>query len=139
MKPYQRIFGAGPLGALISVLALAASAWLASRFEGLQITASDGLRFAAFTLLSVITLLIILWSVKSLPPADRGRTLVTGGAFRYFRHPNYFLNIIPELIGLALVMKSYIVLLMLFPVYLISLAVRIIQEEKLMRSMFSDY
>ena len=85
----------------------------------------------------VIQKLSQIWTVKLIIAKDH--PLNKGFIFRYIRHPNYFLNIIPELIGLALVVKSYIVLLILFPVYLVSLAIRIIQEEKLMRSKFSYY
>ena len=89
MNPYQRIFGAGPLGTLISVLLLIVSAWLADGYESLQIMVNDGLRFTLFALLSSVTVLIILWSIRSLPPGKRGNSLVTTGAFRHFRHPLY--------------------------------------------------
>ena len=89
MNHYRRLFGAGPPGTLISALLLAVSELLARHFNHLQITSSDALRFTVFILLSLVTLLIIAWSIRSLPPGKRGRTLVTSGAFRYFRHPLY--------------------------------------------------
>ena len=85
----------------------------------------------------VIQQLSPIWTVKLIIAKDH--TLNQGALFRYIRHPNYFLNVIPELLGLVLMMKSYFVLATLFPVYLISLAVRIVQEEKLMKSKFADY
>jgi isoprenylcysteine carboxyl methyltransferase (ICMT) family protein YpbQ len=85
----------------------------------------------------VIYQLSPIWTVKLI--LAKNHPLNKGFLFRYTRHPNYFLNILPELIGLAVVMKSYIVFLILFPIYLVSLGVRIIQEEKLMRSKFLDY
>lgn len=111
MNWFQRIFGSGPLGALISLLLLVASAWLASRFDHLQITAHINLRFAVFATLSLVTLLIVIWSLKSLPIADRGKTLTTTGAFRYFRHPLYgaFLSFFN--FGLAVFLNNWIFIL----------------------------
>jgi isoprenylcysteine carboxyl methyltransferase (ICMT) family protein YpbQ len=55
------------------------------------------------------------------------------------RHPNYYLNVLPELVALALVMKAWWVLLILFPCYVAVLARRITIEEEVMRRRFSDY
>ena len=109
-----------------------------------------GVRFDSTTLLGlviysaamaalfyVIHALRPLWTVKII--LAREHTLNTDWLFKYVRHPNYFLNILPELIGLALVMKSRTVFLLVFPLYVISLGVRIFQEEKIMRRTFSDY
>jgi protein-S-isoprenylcysteine O-methyltransferase Ste14 len=108
MNHYRRLFGAGPPGTLISALLLAVSELLARHFNHLQITSSDALRFTAFILLSLVTLLIIAWSIRSLPPGKRGRTLVTSGAFRYFRHPLYgaFLSFFN--FGLAVFLNNWI-------------------------------
>jgi protein-S-isoprenylcysteine O-methyltransferase Ste14 len=135
VNPYQRIFGSGPFGTLLSVLLLAPSVWLASRFDHLQITPHDGLRFVAFSVLSLTTLLIIVWSVRSLPPAERGNTLVTGGAFKYFRHPLYgaFLSFFN--FGLALLLNNWIYVLwaaVQHPVW--HLLIR--GEERLMKQAF---
>lgn len=73
----------------------------------------------------VIYQLSPIWTMKLI--IAENHPLNKSFIFRYIRHPNYF-NIIPELIGLALAMKAYIVLATLFPVYLVSLTVRIIQE-----------
>ena len=59
--------------------------------------------------------------------------------FRWVRHPNYFLNIIPELCGLALVMGAWMVLVLGLPVYLLVLRRRILEEEQVMRQHFPGY
>jgi len=59
--------------------------------------------------------------------------------FRWVRHPNYFLNIIPELCGLALIMGAWIVLVLGLPCYLLVLRVRIKQEEAVMQQHFPHY
>ena len=97
----------------------------------------------AIYLLSILALFYIIhelspvWTVKLI--IGREHTLNRSLLFRYIRHPNYFLNVIPELVGLALMFKAYNTLLILFPIYLVSLTVRIVQEEQVMRANFSDY
>ena len=85
----------------------------------------------------VIQKLSQIWTVKLIIAEDH--PLDKSFLFRYIRHPNYFLNIIPELIGWTLLLKSYVVFSIIFPVYMVSLSVRIKQEEKLMKLKFSDY
>ena len=68
-----------------------------------------------------------LWTVKLLIASDH--VLNQSALFRWVRHPNYFLNIIPELCGLALIMGAWIVLVLGLPCYLLVLRVRIRQEE----------
>lgn len=93
--------------------------------------------FAIVALFYVIRQLGEFWTVKLI--IANGHKLNKNLVFRTFRHPNYFLNIIPELIGLALILKSFSVLTYLFPIYLLSLGLRIWQEEKIMRTTFSEY
>ena len=137
MNLYQRIFGAGPLGTTISVLLLIVSLWLARHFDHLQITSNDNLRIVVFGLLSLVTLLIIAWSIRSLPPGERGMTLVTTGAFRYFRHPLYgaFLSFFN--FGLAVFLNNWIIIawaIVQHPVW--HLVIR--GEERLMQRAFPD-
>lgn len=78
-----------------------------------------------------------LWTVKLyLAP---GHVLKRGGPFRSIRHPNYLLNLLPELVGLALVARAWWTLALLLPCYLACLALRIRQEEGMMRSRFAGY
>ena len=93
--------------------------------------------FSMAALFYVIRQLSPIWTVKLIIAKDH--QINKSSLFKYIRHPNYFLNIIPELIGLALVMESYISLLVISPAYLVSLTVRIVQEEKIMRSNFLEY
>jgi isoprenylcysteine carboxyl methyltransferase (ICMT) family protein YpbQ len=66
-------------------------------------------------------------------------SLVRHPLFRIVRHPNYYLNILPELAGLALVLHAYRTLLIGLPLYLIPLVTRMHQEETVMRKNFADY
>lgn len=93
--------------------------------------------FSAVVLLHVIRLLGDMWTVKLI--ISPRQVLVTHPIFRFVRHPNYFLNIIPELAGLALVFHSFVTLLVGLALYLIPLSVRIKEEETVMRAKFATY
>jgi isoprenylcysteine carboxyl methyltransferase (ICMT) family protein YpbQ len=85
----------------------------------------------------VIRLLGRLWTVRLIIAEDH--SLVRHRLFRIVRHPNYYLNVLPELVGFALVLHAYYTLLIGLPLYLIPLATRIRQEEQIMRKSFHDY
>ncbi len=90
-----------------------------------------------FVLAYVIHELGNLWSVKLLLAS--GHTLKQSWLFRTVRHPNYYLNILPELLGVALVTKAWLALAILFPSYLFALFQRIKLEEQVMRQRFPQY
>jgi isoprenylcysteine carboxyl methyltransferase (ICMT) family protein YpbQ len=93
--------------------------------------------FAMLALLYVIRALGGLWTVRvMLAPAH---TLRRDWFFRTFRHPNYYLNILPELLAMVLIMKAWLTLVLVFPPYLVALACRIRIEEAAMRQRFSAY
>jgi len=93
--------------------------------------------------LAVLALIVVwrelkgLWTVKLLIASDH--TLNQSALFRRVRHPNYFLNILPELVGLALIMGAWLVLVLGLPVYLLVLRARIVQKEQVMRQHFPGY
>lgn len=93
--------------------------------------------FAIFSLFYVVHSLGPLWTVKLIIAPDH--KLVENFIFKTFRHPNYFFNIIPELISFAVIFSAFNTLKFLFPIYLIVLFIRIFQEENIMRETFSDY
>jgi len=78
-----------------------------------------------------------MWTVKLLiaPFQKINKSFL----FKYFRHPNYFLNIIPELVSIALICQAWLTLLIGLPLYFIPLTIRIVQEEKVMKLHFNDY
>ena len=71
-----------------------------------------------------------LWTVKVLiGPQQR---LVRPGPYRLCKHPNYFLNLLPELVGYGLALGAWRTLRWGLPCYGLCLAVRIRQEEAAM-------
>lgn len=85
----------------------------------------------------IIKQLKMFWTTKVIIAEDH--QLNTSFLFKYIKHPNYYLNLIPELIGLALICKSFYVFIVVFPLYCITLIIRIRIEEKAMREKFINY
>jgi protein-S-isoprenylcysteine O-methyltransferase Ste14 len=108
MDTYKRIFGTGPRGLFISLSLLTLCIIIEKYFIFLVITEIDIIRYLIFGILSLIAIVIIIWSVKSLPPTDRGYKLITTGALKYFRHPLYgaFLSFFN--FGLAVFLNNWI-------------------------------
>ncbi|PRH89543.1 hypothetical protein C5L14_02985 [Labrys okinawensis] len=90
---------------------------------------------SALVLVSVIRSLGGLWTIKIIISPQHRR--VQSGLFSLVRHPNYFLNILPELIGFALALNAYWTLVIGIPLYLVPLVTRIRQEEAAMRETFA--
>lgn len=91
----------------------------------------------ASVLMIVIKLLGPLWTVKLY--LSRNHVLVRHRLFLFFRHPNYFLAILPELAGLAVGLHAFWVLLIGLAVYAIPLARRISEETSVMKAHFPEY
>lgn len=88
-------------------------------------------------LLVVSHLLGRLWTVKLMIARDH--VLVTHPLFRWVRHPNYFLNILPELVGFALALHAWFTLVIGLAIYAVPLGIRIRQEERAMREHVPGY
>jgi isoprenylcysteine carboxyl methyltransferase (ICMT) family protein YpbQ len=90
----------------------------------------------AFAMLAwIVGILGPLWTVKIMI-ADN-HPVSRHALFRYIRHPNYILNILPELIGYAMIFHAWWTLAVGLPIYLVILGVRIVQEERAMRTLFA--
>ncbi|HEW5894730.1 isoprenylcysteine carboxyl methyltransferase family protein [Streptococcus pneumoniae] len=86
--------------------------------------------FSMLMLMLVIHLLGDIWTVKLM--LVNNHKYVDHILFRTVKHPNYFLNILPELIGLTLLSHAYVTFVLVFPVYAVILYRRIAEEEKLL-------
>jgi isoprenylcysteine carboxyl methyltransferase (ICMT) family protein YpbQ len=94
---------------------------------------------AILVLYYVIYAIRHVWTVKLIIAPKQYHTINTNALFKLVRHPNYFLNIIPELIGVALIFHAWFTLIIGLPIYLIPLIIRIRQEEKVMKEHFKEY
>lgn len=104
-------------------------------FNAVSITGVSIMAFAYGMLFYIIYKLRDVWTVKLyIVPNQR---IERSFLFRTVRHPNYFLNIMPELVGVALLCNAWITLCIGFPLYLCLLIVRIRQEEDAMKELWS--
>lgn len=104
-------------------------------FNTLSMAGVGVMAFAYGMLFYVIYKLRDVWTVKLyIAPNHR---IERSFLFRSVRHPNYYLNIIPELIGVALLCNAWTTLCIGFPLYLCLLIVRIRQEEAAMKELWS--
>ncbi|SUB74798.1 isoprenylcysteine carboxyl methyltransferase family protein [Peptoniphilus indolicus] len=88
--------------------------------------------FSMVVLYSVVNILKGIWTVKLM--IAKGHKFNSHWLFDTFKHPNYFLNIIPELIGIALICHSTITSIVVLPLYMIVLYIRIKEENKLIET-----
>ncbi len=135
VNTYERLFGSGPRGALIGTVLFIAAYLLEDIMALSNIVDSNIIKYTVFTTFTLLGIVIAIWSVRSLSIKQRGRQLVTTGAFRYFRHPLYaafasFINI-----GFSFLLNNWVYLLwtgIMFPVWTLNVK----QEERLMRNHF---
>ena len=112
---YNRIFGSGPAIALAGAGALLIGRGLARLTPELALPVPASLRLAGLVLALGLGSALIAWSVRTLTPERRGRALVTGGPFRFVRHPLYaaFLSILAPALILVLAHPAYLATLVL--------------------------
>jgi len=132
---FRRIFGSGPAGLSISLVLFFIAMWINRQIDLPPLSNNQFLLNSIFFVSGLVTLIIIVWSIRSLPATDRGKRLCTSGAFRYVRHPLYaaFLSVFN--FGLAAYLNSYIYLfwaVLMHPLW--HYIVR--NEEKLMIDIF---
>jgi len=113
----------------------------------------DTLRHAQFDRVAAIGLAIyifsamaLIWVMRTLGPFWSGKVLIAPGhklvvhpIFRTIKHPNYFLNMIPELVGFTIMLHAFITLAVGLPLFLISIFFRIRVEEQALKKKFEAY
>ena len=123
--------------ALFYVSCLLEAVLLKKQFNDISLFGIGVFIFSMIMLWIVIVSLKGMWTLKLIiTPSQK---IIKTFMFRFFRHPNYFLNIIPELVSIALICQAWLTLLIGLPIYCIPLGIRIAQEEKVMKTHWSDY
>ncbi|WP_068268910.1 isoprenylcysteine carboxyl methyltransferase family protein [Caviibacter abscessus] len=100
-------------------------------FDGISIVGLLLIIFALFMLYTVTRLLKDIWTVKLMILKDH--KYVNHWLFRNVKHPNYYLNVFPELIGIALLCHAIYTAVIIFPLYIVVMYIRIKEEEKLIK------
>ena len=133
----QKLFGIGPLGALISFVLLAISVWVNRVLEHSVILANPFIFKIIGIMAMVIGLGLHFWSMWALRNWWNKDKLCISGPFRWFRHPMYAAWITFVLPGLALYLNSWIILIFvaaLHPVW----HLLVTREEIMMFEKFRD-
>lgn len=108
-------------------------------YDSISYTGLGIYAFSIVVLYYVIYAIRHVWTVKLIIAPKPHHVINRSPLFRYIKHPNYFLNVIPELIGLALFFHAWITLIAGMIIYLVPLIARIRQEEVVMKEYFSEY
>jgi isoprenylcysteine carboxyl methyltransferase (ICMT) family protein YpbQ len=125
------------VGVVYAVSALVEGVLRRVQFEAITVWGIAIHALSMIALFYVIYQLREVWTVRVLIARDH--RLVDTWLFRTVRHPNYFLNLIPEYVGLTLVFQAWITAVLLFPLLVVAIGIRIVQEERAMREAFPGY
>lgn len=105
--------------------------WQKTSFDAISMVGLALLAFSLVMLYTVTRLLSGIWTVKLM--LVNNHKYNDHWLFRVVKHPNYFLNIVPELIGLALLCHARYTAAIILPLYAIVLYIRIREEDRLLR------
>lgn len=111
MNRYLKIFGIGPVGALISLILFGLAFWIDGRIGHLPITGQAGVARAGAILFLLLGAGLHLWTMKTLKGWWQEDDLCTQGPFRFFRHPMYAAWISAICVGVALWVNSWVMVL----------------------------
>lgn len=100
-----------------------------AEFDKISLIGLFLLTFSMFMLYIVVHLLDGIWTVKLM--IAKNHKFNNHWLFEKVKHPNYFLNIVPELIGIGLICHSKITSIIVLPLYAIVLYIRIKEENTL--------
>jgi len=137
ISKYQKLFGVGPLGALISLILLFIL-WLLDRILGhVEVLSQPGpLRILGLILIG-LWICWHIWCLKTIRRWWIEDRLCTTGPYRFVRHPIYAGGMTLAILGIALMFNSWIILplpVLLYPIN--SLLVR--KEEDMMTAVFGE-
>lgn len=140
MKNFNRLFGSGPIGVIISLVLFFFLNYIKDLINIPQIfDYNHFIRILIFIGLTLVTIILIIWSFKSLNPQDRGKVLITTGIFKYLRHPLYAALLSVFNFGLAILMNNWIFIfwaILLHPIW----HLLVMSEEKTLKKIFpKDY
>jgi protein-S-isoprenylcysteine O-methyltransferase Ste14 len=133
----QKLFGVGPVGALISLVLLIVAVWVDRILEHPAILTNPTPIKVIGAVLVVIGLGLHFWSMWTLRNWWGRDELCIQGPFKRFRHPMYAAWITFVLPGMALYLNSWIILffvILLHPIW----HQLVIREEKMMFEKFHD-
>ena len=134
---YKKLFGVGPLGALITLLLFLLTWWVDRSSEHIAMMNRPFFLRCLGILLIGFGLFLHMWTFFTLKNWWQKDQLCTGGPFRYFRHPMYAAWVSFISMGVALMLNSWVYVfwsVALHPIW--HLLAR--REEKIVADAFGD-
>lgn len=101
-----------------------------SSFDTTSLLGLSLMIFSVAILRMVTSLLGPIWTIKLMLVNDH--QFVDHWLFKTIKHPNYYLNIIPELLGICLLGHAWTSAVIILPIYLLALMLRIREENRLL-------
>ena len=139
MKNYRRIFGAGPLGVILTVGLLGLTSWFQGHHPSGSLGLSPLLRYLVLAIAVLCNLSGAIWSFRSLPVSQRGRGLCTEGAYRWVRHPLYASFISFGAPGLAVFLNHWIGLVWVVALHLLWHVIISFEEKNMVTQFGNEY
>ena len=101
-----------------------------SSFDTTSLLGLSLMVFSVAILRIVTSLLGPIWTIKLMLVNDH--QFVDHWLFKTIKHPNYYLNIMPELLGICLLGHAWTSAVIILPIYLLALMLRIREENRLL-------
>ena len=137
LSRFQKIFGVGPVGALVSLILVAAASWMDQLLgHPTLLTHAVPLKLVGVGL-CIAGLGLHAWTLWTLRNWWLKDMLCTEGPFKWLRHPMYAAWITFVSFGVALFLNSWVFLILavlLHPIW----HRLVMQEEKIMLTSFPD-
>jgi protein-S-isoprenylcysteine O-methyltransferase Ste14 len=115
----SRAFGVGPSGIVLSAILMGAAIWVKPYLPLPELFADPTIPKVALAVGVTFSILMVIWSLRSLPVTARGQGVCTRGAYRYLRHPVYAAFSSIGALGLALYYNHPVFLLWFVAVQLL--------------------
>ena len=115
---YKKIFGSGPTGVLTTVLLWVLALQIGTWISIPEMHIAPTFRWILIALFSIDAVVLLLWSHIILPPSIRANTLITTGPYQYVRHPIYAVFIWSGTGILAMVYKSWLLIIFVIPIHI---------------------
>ena len=137
VESYNRIFGSGPSGIVITVFIWIIALQISSYLSIPLMKISPLFRRFLIILFTMDASILIVWSLIVLPPATRGKKFISRGPYQYVRHPLYAAFIWSGTGIISMIYKSWLLLIFIIPIHIFWVW-HIQKEEKFLINQFGS-